>query len=61
MAGPQTLRPFLSRAARLYPDRELVARTATGTDRYTYETYAERVGRMASALRAAGVGRGDRV
>jgi fatty-acyl-CoA synthase len=61
MAAPQTLRPFLSRAAQLYPDRELVARTAAGIDRYTYETYAERVDRMASALQAAGVGRGDRV
>ena len=57
----QTLRPFLSRAAGLYPDRELVARTATGTARYTYADYAERVGRLASALQAAGVGRGDHV
>jgi len=55
----QTLRPFLSRAARLYPDRELVARTAEGTVRYTYATYADRVARLASALRAAGVRRGD--
>jgi len=60
MAG-QTLRPFLSRAVKLYPDRELVARTGTGTVRYTYETYADRVGRLADALRAAGVGRGDTV
>jgi len=59
MTGAQTLRPFLSRAVQLYPDRELVARTAEGTVRYTYETYADRVGRLASALRAAGVGRGD--
>jgi fatty-acyl-CoA synthase len=57
----QTLRPFLSRAAQLYPDRELVARTATGTGRYTYAEYAKRVGRLASALRTAGVGRGDHV
>jgi len=55
----QTLRPFLSRAARLYPDRELVARTGDGTVRYTYAGYADRVGRLASALHAAGVGRGD--
>ena len=61
MTGAQTLRPFLSRAVQLYPDRELVARTAEGTVRYTYETYADRVGRLAGALRAAGVGRGDAV
>jgi len=58
---PQTLRPFLSRAARLYPDRELVARTADGVVRYTYAKYANRVGRLASALRAAGIDRGDHV
>jgi len=57
----QTLRPFLSRAARLYSDRELVARTATGRVRYTYAEYADRVGRLASALQATGVGHGDRV
>jgi len=62
MAGhAQTLRPFLSRAVALYPDRELVSRTAEGTVRYTYDAYADRVGRLASAVRAAGIDRGDRV
>ncbi|WP_338738695.1 long-chain-fatty-acid--CoA ligase [Haloplanus salilacus] len=57
----QTLRPFLSRAVRLYPDRELVARTGEGVVRHTYDECADRVGRLANALRAAGVGHGDRV
>jgi fatty-acyl-CoA synthase len=57
----QTLRPFLTRAAQLYPDRAVVARTADGVIRYTYAEYADRVARLANALRAAGVGRGDRV
>jgi fatty-acyl-CoA synthase len=57
----QTLRPFLSRTVRLYPDREIVARTGEGVVRYTYDAYADRVGRLANALRAAGVGPGDRV
>ncbi|WP_251330880.1 long-chain fatty acid--CoA ligase [Haloplanus pelagicus] len=57
----QTLRPFLSRAATLYPDREVVSRTADGTTRYTYAAYADRVSRLAAALRAAGIERGDRV
>ncbi|MFB6101470.1 MAG: long-chain fatty acid--CoA ligase [Haloplanus sp.] len=62
MAGnAQTLRPFLSRAAQLYSDREIVARTGDGLVRYTYDGYADRVGRLATALRAAGIGRGDRV
>lgn len=57
----QTLRPFLSRAVGLYPDREIVARTGDGVVRYTYSRYVDRVGRLANALRAAGVDRGDRV
>ncbi|WP_251343606.1 long-chain fatty acid--CoA ligase [Haloplanus halophilus] len=57
----QTLRPFLRRATQLYPDREVVARTADGTKRRTYAETADRVTRLAAALRAAGVGRGDRV
>jgi fatty-acyl-CoA synthase len=57
----QTLRPFLSRAATLYPDREVVARTGEGVSRDTYAAYADRVGRLAGALRAAGIDRGDRV
>ena len=57
----QTLRPFLTRAATLYPDRTVVSRTGTGVTRDTYAGYADRVRRLASALRAAGIGRGDRV
>ncbi|WP_248897048.1 long-chain fatty acid--CoA ligase [Haloplanus halobius] len=61
MATQQTLRPFLSRSARLYPDHEIVARTRAGTVRCTYAEYADRVARLANALRAAGVEHGDRV
>jgi len=57
----QTLRPFLTRAATLYPDRAVVARTGDGIDRDTYTGYADRVQRLAGALRAAGIDRGDRV
>ncbi len=61
MTGGQTLRPFLWRAERLYPDREIVARTGDGTTRVTYATYGDRVRRLANALAAAGIGQGDRV
>jgi fatty-acyl-CoA synthase len=57
----QTLRPFLWRAEKLYPDREVVSRTPAGTRRYTYAEYGDRVRRLANALEAAGVERGDRV
>jgi len=52
---PQTLRPFLWRAANLYPDREVVARTAGGTTRYDYSEMADRTARLAGALADAGL------
>ncbi|SFG12832.1 fatty-acyl-CoA synthase [Halopelagius inordinatus] len=60
-ATDQTLRPFLWRASKLYPDREVVSRTHDGIERYTYGEYQERVAQLANALEAAGVSRGDRV
>ena len=62
MAGhSQTLEPFLWRAERIYPDREVVARTHEGRQRYTYAEYADRTRRLSNALEDAGVGEGDRV
>ncbi|MFC6825734.1 long-chain fatty acid--CoA ligase [Halopelagius fulvigenes] len=60
-ATDQTLRPFLWRASKLFPDREVVSRTHDGVERYTYSEYEDRVGQLANALDAAGVERGDRV
>jgi fatty-acyl-CoA synthase len=57
----QTLRPFLWRAERMFPDREIVSRTASGIERYDYEAYGERVAQLARALEEAGVEEGDRV
>ena len=57
----QTLRPFLWRAARLYPDREIVSRTDDGLHRYTYSEYDDRTARLANALSERGIGAGDRV
>ncbi|WP_340100192.1 long-chain fatty acid--CoA ligase [Salinibaculum salinum] len=58
---PQTLRPFLWRAANLYPDTEIVSRTHEGMTRTTYAEYADQVGRLANALDEAGIDEGDRV
>ncbi|AFK19159.2 fatty-acid--CoA ligase [Haloferax mediterranei ATCC 33500] len=57
----QTLRPFLWRAGKLYPDREIVSRTAEGLERYTYSEYEGRVAQLAGALADAGIETGDRV
>ncbi|KAB1188572.1 MULTISPECIES: long-chain fatty acid--CoA ligase [Haloferax] len=60
-ATNQTLRPFLWRAGKLFPDREIVSRTAEGLERYTYSEYEGRVAQLANALADAGIGDGDRV
>ena len=62
MAGyDQTIRPFLWRAERLYPDTEIVARTHDGIERYDYAEYADRTRQLANALDASGIESGDRV
>jgi fatty-acyl-CoA synthase len=62
MAGyHQTLGPFLWRAENIHPDREIVARTHEGMQRYTYAEYGDRTRQLANALAAAGVESGDRV
>ncbi|MFB6170735.1 MAG: long-chain-fatty-acid--CoA ligase [Haloarculaceae archaeon] len=59
---PMTLRPFQWRAERLFGHKELVSADGSGDrHRYRYPAYGDRVRTLASALRAAGVGRGDRV
>ncbi|KTG07656.1 long-chain fatty acid--CoA ligase [Haloferax profundi] len=60
-ATNQTLRPFLWRAGKLFPDREIVSRTSEGITRYTYSEYEGRVAQLANALADAGIGDGDRV
>ena len=58
---PETLRPFLWRAEKLYGDTEIVARTHEGMARTTYAEYGDRVAQLANALVAAGVEHGDRI
>jgi fatty-acyl-CoA synthase len=57
----QTLRPFLWRAAHLYPETEIVSRTQEGIQRYTYAEYDDRTARLANALDDYGIESGDRV
>src|SRR5690242_17991724 len=49
---------FLERSAAVFPDKPAVVH---GARRYTYRQFHERVNRLASALRGAGLGRHDRV
>lgn len=61
MDYPLTLHHFLDRNQRLFPDKEVISRTATGLHRYNYAEYGARVRRLANALKALGIHEGDRV
>ena len=61
MRYPLTLSPMLQRAEQFFPQREIVSRTTTGTVRYTYQEYGQRVRKLASALVDLGVRKGDRI
>jgi fatty-acyl-CoA synthase len=56
-----TLRPFFWRATSLFPEIEVVSRTADGRYRYTYAEFGNRVAALASALSDLGVAPGSRV
>lgn len=55
---PLTPMRFLERARRIYGDKPFVV---CGEERLTYEMFAERVLRMAGALRRIGIRKGDRI
>ncbi|HYM11939.1 MAG TPA: long-chain fatty acid--CoA ligase [Bryobacterales bacterium] len=61
MDYPLTLHHFLERAARFFPNKEIVTRAPQGLHRYTYQDYSRRVHRLARALERLGVQPGDRV
>ena len=61
MDYPLTLQHFLERAGRLFPNKEIVTRTAEGTRRYRYRDFYRRTHRLAQALARLGIGPGDRV
>ena len=49
---------FISRSAMIYPNKTAIV---YDDKRYTYQEFYDRVNRLGSALRKAGVGKGDKV
>ena len=49
---------FLNRSAAVFPDKTAVV---NGAERFTYARFQERVFRLANALKAQGIGKGDKV
>lgn len=58
---PLTLRPFLIRAAKFFPKKEIISIYPEETFRYTYRDYYKRVCQLANALASLGIKRGDHV
>ena len=58
---PLTLPHLFERAERLFADKEVVTVTATGRERTTYGSWAERARRLGGALDALGIGADARV
>ena len=61
MDYPLLVPRLLERANTFFPDKEIITREEAGEHRYTYRDLTGRVARLANALRALGVGEGDRV
>ncbi|GEO25427.1 long-chain-fatty-acid--CoA ligase [Alicyclobacillus acidoterrestris] len=58
---PLLLKSILYRANLVYPEQEIVTRTANGRRRYTYRDMIGRAAQLAHALDYAGITAGDRV
>ncbi|WP_270180840.1 long-chain fatty acid--CoA ligase [Alkalihalobacillus sp. CinArs1] len=61
MNTPLILTGLINRAERYFPDKEIVSRTLSGTQRFTYKEYAKRTRRLASALTKLSMKEGDRI
>ena len=55
MDFPLSLTHALERARKLFPGKEIITKTDSGTHRYTYAEFYERVCRLANALKDMGV------
>ncbi|WP_139490999.1 long-chain fatty acid--CoA ligase [Brevibacillus dissolubilis] len=61
MNVPLLVAPLLERAEKYFAKKEVVSRTATGIQRFTYRQIGERTRRLASVLTQLGVQKGERV
>ncbi|MGG3471168.1 long-chain fatty acid--CoA ligase [Neobacillus pocheonensis] len=61
MQTPLTMTQMIDRAEKYFLKKQVVSRTASGIQRFTYKQIAERTRLLASALEKVGVTKGDRV
>ncbi len=61
MPTPLNLYSIFDYSQKMWPEKWIITRTHSGTHRYQYRDFGERVQRLSSALKALGVKPGDRV
>lgn len=61
MNVPMTVSSLLERAEMFFPNKEVVSRTLSGVQRFSYKKIGERTRRLSSSLEKIGVQKGDRV
>lgn len=61
MVTPLTMTQMIQRAERYFPKKQVVSRTESGIQRFTYKQIAERTRRLADALTKLGIQKGERV
>ncbi|MBY0123091.1 long-chain fatty acid--CoA ligase [Bacillus sp. S/N-304-OC-R1] len=61
MQTPLTMTQMIKRAEKFFPKKQVVSRTASGIQRFTYKEIAERTRKLAQSLQKLGVERGDKV
>lgn len=61
MNTPLILTQMIERAEKFFPNKQVISRTSTGVQRFTYKEFGERTRRLASVLTKFGITRGDKV
>jgi fatty-acyl-CoA synthase len=61
MQTPLTMTQMIKRAEMFFPKKQVISRTASGIQRFTYKQMAERTRRLADSLAKIGVEKGDKV
>lgn len=61
MNTPLTLVSLIERAEKYFPKKEIISRTGSGIQRFTYQEMGARTRSLSSALESLGVDKGDRV
>ncbi|WP_174732603.1 long-chain fatty acid--CoA ligase [Mesobacillus harenae] len=61
MNVPLTVGSLLERAEKFFPKKQVISRTLSGVQRFSYKEIGQRTRRLASALEKLGINRGDRV